>query len=295
MTVRLDNAPDMSPKLPEGLKGIGMELEPGDNILLDIPNVQANNSPGGPNNAFGGSSFGGGSGNGGGSGDNRLLGAAARNIPNVQANNSPGNNAFGGSSFGGGRDFDGAFSRDGDRVSGGSGSGGDNKFGNTYGLSTQFLESLGINGPLLYDRDMTVRLDNAPDMSPKLPEGLKGIGMELEPGDNILLDIPNVQANNSPGGPNNAFGGSSFGGGSGNGGGSGDNRLLGAAARNIPNVQANNSPGNNAFGGSSFGGGRDFDGAFSRDGDRVSGGSGSGGDNKFGNTYGLSTQFLESL
>ena len=33
--------------------------------------------------------------------------------------------------------------------SGGGGGGGDNKFGNTYGLSTQFLESLGINGPLV--------------------------------------------------------------------------------------------------------------------------------------------------
>lgn len=32
---------------------------------------------------------------------------------------------------------------------GGGGGGGDNKFGNTYGLSTQFLESLGINGPLV--------------------------------------------------------------------------------------------------------------------------------------------------
>lgn len=32
---------------------------------------------------------------------------------------------------------------------GGGGAGGDNKFGNTYGLSTQFLESLGINGPLV--------------------------------------------------------------------------------------------------------------------------------------------------
>ncbi|XP_070166261.1 myelin expression factor 2 [Polyergus mexicanus] len=153
---------------------------------------------------------------------------------------------------------------------GGGGSGGDNKFGNTYGLSTQFLESLGINGPLvtrvfvanldykvdekkllevfklagkvlhvelgkdkdgksrgfgvveydhpvesvqaismlhnqqLYDRRMTVRLDraNEPDMPPKLPEGLKGIGMGLGAGGNRLLDvarnIPNVQANNPP-------------------------------------------------------------------------------------------------
>lgn len=32
---------------------------------------------------------------------------------------------------------------------GSGGGGGDNKFGNTYGLSTQFLESLGINGPLV--------------------------------------------------------------------------------------------------------------------------------------------------
>ncbi|XP_031781762.1 myelin expression factor 2 isoform X2 [Nasonia vitripennis] len=146
----------------------------------------------------------------------------------------------------------------------------DNKFGNTYGLSTQFLESLGIIGPLvtrvfvanldykvdekkllevfklagkvlhvelgkdkdgksrgfgvveydhpvesvqaismlhnqqLYDRRMTVRLDraNEPDMPPKLPEGLKGIGMGLGAGGNRLTDvarnIPNVQPNNSP-------------------------------------------------------------------------------------------------
>ncbi|XP_078052632.1 heterogeneous nuclear ribonucleoprotein rumpelstiltskin isoform X2 [Augochlora pura] len=151
---------------------------------------------------------------------------------------------------------------------GGGGGGGDNKFGNTYGLSTQFLESLGINGPLvtrvfvanldykvdekkllevfklagkvlhvelgkdkdgksrgfgvveydhpvesvqaismlhnqqMYDRRMTVRLDraNEPDMPPKLPEGLKGIGMGLGAGGNRLMDvarnIPNVQANN---------------------------------------------------------------------------------------------------
>lgn len=155
-------------------------------------------------------------------------------------------------------------------VGGGGGGGGDSKFGNTYGLSTQFLESLGINGPLvtrvfvanldykvdekkllevfklagkvlhvelgkdkdgksrgfgvveydhpvesvqaismlhnqqLYDRRMTVRLDraNEPDMPPKLPEGLKGIGMGLGAGGNRLLDvarnIPNVQANNPP-------------------------------------------------------------------------------------------------
>ncbi|XP_015590913.1 myelin expression factor 2 isoform X2 [Cephus cinctus] len=147
---------------------------------------------------------------------------------------------------------------------------GDNKFGNTYGLSTQFLESLGITGPLvtrvfvanldykvdekkllevfklagkvlhvelgkdkdgksrgfgvveydhpvesvqaismlhnqqLFDRRMTVRLDraNEPDMPPKLPEGLKGIGMGLGAGGNRLMDvarnIPNVQPNNPP-------------------------------------------------------------------------------------------------
>lgn len=148
--------------------------------------------------------------------------------------------------------------------------GGDNKFGNTYGLSTQFLESLGISGPLvtrvfvanldykvdekkllevfklagkvlhvelgkdkdgksrgfgvveydhpvesvqaismlhnqqLFDRRMTVRLDraNEPDMPPKLPEGLKGIGMGLGAGGNRLMDvarnIPSVQPNNPP-------------------------------------------------------------------------------------------------
>ncbi|XP_015517238.1 myelin expression factor 2 [Neodiprion pinetum] len=156
-------------------------------------------------------------------------------------------------------------------VGGGSGGGGgDNKFGNTYGLSTQFLESLGISGPLvtrvfvanldykvdekkllevfklagkvlhvelgkdkdgksrgfgvveydhpvesvqaismlhnqqLFDRRMTVRLDraNEPDMPPKLPEGLKGIGMGLGAGGNRLMDvarnIPSVQPNNPP-------------------------------------------------------------------------------------------------
>ncbi|XP_043474113.1 myelin expression factor 2 isoform X1 [Leptopilina heterotoma] len=153
---------------------------------------------------------------------------------------------------------------------GGGGGGNDSKFGNTYGLSTQFLESLGINGPLvtrvfvanldykvdekkllevfklagkvlhvelgkdkdgksrgfgvveydhpvesvqaismlhnqqLFDRRMTVRLDraNEPDMPPKLPDGLKGIGMGLGAGGNRLTDvarnIPNVQPNNPP-------------------------------------------------------------------------------------------------
>ncbi|XP_053595847.1 myelin expression factor 2 [Microplitis demolitor] len=149
-------------------------------------------------------------------------------------------------------------------VMGGNGA---DKFGNTYGLSTQFLESLGINGPLvtrvfvanldykvdekkllevfklagkvlhvelgkdkdgksrgfgvveydhpvesvqaismlhnqqLYDRRMTVRLDRAndPDLPPKLPEGLKSIGMGLGAGGNRLMDvarnIPNITAN----------------------------------------------------------------------------------------------------
>ncbi|XP_063982564.1 myelin expression factor 2 [Diachasmimorpha longicaudata] len=152
---------------------------------------------------------------------------------------------------------------------GASSIGNDTKFGNTYGLSTQFLESLGINGPLvtrvfvanldykvdekkllevfklagkvinvelgkdkdgksrgfgvveydhpvesvqaismlhnqqLFDRRMTVRMDRAndPDLPPKLPEGLKGIGMGLGAGGNRLTDvarnIPNVQTNAS--------------------------------------------------------------------------------------------------
>ncbi|XP_034949258.1 heterogeneous nuclear ribonucleoprotein M [Chelonus insularis] len=153
---------------------------------------------------------------------------------------------------------------------GGGNAGNDNKFGNTYGLSTPFLESLGINGPLvtrvfvanldykvdekkllevfklagkvinvelgkdkdgksrgfgvveydhpvesvqaismlhnqqLYDRRMTVRMDRAndPDLPPKLPEGLKSIGMGLGAGGNRLLDVarnlPNLHPNNSP-------------------------------------------------------------------------------------------------
>lgn len=54
---------------------------------------------------------------------------------NIPALNIGGGNGGGGGGGGG--------------VGGGLGSGGDNKFGNTYGLSTQFLESLGINGPLV--------------------------------------------------------------------------------------------------------------------------------------------------
>ncbi|XP_043276803.1 myelin expression factor 2 [Venturia canescens] len=175
--------------------------------------------------------------------------------------NIPALNIGGGNSSGGGG---------GGLGGGGGGGSGDNKFGNTYGLSTQFLESLGINGPLvtrvfvanldykvdekkllevfklagkvlhvelgkdkdgksrgfgvveydhpvesvqaismlhnqqLFDRRMTVRLDraNEPDMPPKLPEGLKGIGMGLGAGGNRLTDvarnIPNVQPNNPP-------------------------------------------------------------------------------------------------
>ncbi|EFN89776.1 Myelin expression factor 2 [Harpegnathos saltator] len=61
-----------------------------------------------------------------------------------------------------------------------------------------------LHNQQLFDRRMTVRLDraNEPDMPPKLPEGLKGIGMGLGAGGNRLLDvarnIPNVQANNPP-------------------------------------------------------------------------------------------------
>lgn len=259
----------------------------------------------------------------------------------------------------------------GDGDSGGSG-GGDSKFGNTYGLSTQFLESLGINGPLvtrvfvanldykvdekkllevfklagkvlhvelgkdkdgksrgfgvveydhpvesvqaismlhnqqLYDRRMTVRLDraNEPDMPPKLPEGLKGIGMGLGAGGNRLMDvarnIPNVQANNPPvvnpiSAPVLAAG--AFGAGLNNvvpaqlasaltntnaaalqaslAGGLSANlttsSLLNSSLTNELASNLNNFGGgvggfggNNAFGGSNFGGGRDFDGGFNR-------------------------------
>lgn len=61
-----------------------------------------------------------------------------------------------------------------------------------------------LHNQQLYDRRMTVRLDraNEPDMPPKLPEGLKGIGMGLGAGGNRLTDvarnIPNVQPNNAP-------------------------------------------------------------------------------------------------
>ncbi|CRK96705.1 CLUMA_CG009891, isoform A [Clunio marinus] len=55
----------------------------------------------------------------------------------------------------------------------------------------------------LFDRRMTVRLDRVPEKSegPKLPEGLKGIGIGLGPnGDilrNVALNLPNVQNNPS--------------------------------------------------------------------------------------------------
>ena len=61
-----------------------------------------------------------------------------------------------------------------------------------------------LHNQQLFDRRMTVRLDraNEPDMPPKLPEGLKGIGMGLGAGGNRLTDvarnIPNVQPNNPP-------------------------------------------------------------------------------------------------
>ncbi|XP_021933675.1 myelin expression factor 2 isoform X2 [Zootermopsis nevadensis] len=135
---------------------------------------------------------------------------------------------------------------------------GQNKWGNTYGLSPQFLESLWINGPLvtrvfvanldykvdekklkevfrlagkvvsaelsldkegksrgfgvveyehpveavqaismlhnqtLYDRKLTVRMDRVdhkPEGPPKLPEGLRGLGMGLGAGGNPLQDV----------------------------------------------------------------------------------------------------------
>lgn len=61
-----------------------------------------------------------------------------------------------------------------------------------------------LHNQQLFDRRMTVRLDraNEPDMPPKLPDGLKGIGMGLGAGGNRLTDvarnIPNVQPNNPP-------------------------------------------------------------------------------------------------
>lgn len=61
-----------------------------------------------------------------------------------------------------------------------------------------------LHNQQLYDRRMTVRLDraNEPDMPPKLPEGLKGLGMGLGAGGNRLTDvarnIPSIQPNNPP-------------------------------------------------------------------------------------------------
>ncbi|XP_069697264.1 myelin expression factor 2-like [Periplaneta americana] len=147
------------------------------------------------------------------------------------------------------------------------GGGNQNKWGNTYGLSPQFLESLWINGPLvtrvfvanldykvddkklkevfklagkvvtaelsldkegksrgfgvveyehpveavqaismlhnqtLYDRKLTVRMDRVEhklEGPPKLPEGLRGLGMGLGPGGTQLKDVsrnlPSAQA-----------------------------------------------------------------------------------------------------
>ncbi|PSN45266.1 Myelin expression factor 2 [Blattella germanica] len=152
-------------------------------------------------------------------------------------------------------------------MSGAVGGSGQNKWGNTYGLSPQFLESLWINGPLvtrvfvanldykvdekklkevfklagkvvsaelsldkegksrgfgvveyehpveavqaismlhnqtLFDRKLTVRMDrvdNKPDGPPKLPEGLRGLGMGLGAGGAPLQDVsrnlPSAQA-----------------------------------------------------------------------------------------------------
>ncbi|KAK3920600.1 Myelin expression factor 2 [Frankliniella fusca] len=141
---------------------------------------------------------------------------------------------------------------------GGGGSGNNSKYGNTYGLSTSFLESLWINGPLvskvfvanldykvdekklrevfklagkvidceismdkdgksrgfgvveydhpveavqaisllhnqtLFDRRLTVRMDRVDkqDGPPKLPEGLKSIGLGLGNNGTILHDVP---------------------------------------------------------------------------------------------------------
>ncbi|XP_034230071.1 myelin expression factor 2 isoform X2 [Thrips palmi] len=142
-------------------------------------------------------------------------------------------------------------------VSSSGGSSNASKFGNTYGLSTSFLESLWINGPLvskvfvanldykvdekklrevfklagkvvhaeinvdkegksrgfgvveydhpveavqaismlhnqtLFDRRLTVRMDRVEktDGPPKLPEGLKGIGMGLGTNGSVLYDV----------------------------------------------------------------------------------------------------------
>ncbi|XP_076376886.1 uncharacterized protein LOC117219032 [Megalopta genalis] len=61
---------------------------------------------------------------------------------------------------------------------GGGGGGGDSKFGNTYGLSTQFLESLFINGPLV-TRVFVANLDYKVDEK-KLLEAFKLAGKVLQ-------------------------------------------------------------------------------------------------------------------
>ncbi|XP_052120886.1 myelin expression factor 2 isoform X2 [Frankliniella occidentalis] len=157
-------------------------------------------------------------------------------------------------------------------MGGGSNSGNNSKYGNTYGLSTSFLESLWVNGPLvckvfvanldykvdqaklrevfklagkvvdceisldkdgksrgfgvveydhpveavqaisllhnqtLFDRRLTVRMDRVekPEGPPKLPEGLKSIGLGLGPNGTILHDVPRNLPNTNQSNNNNA-------------------------------------------------------------------------------------------
>lgn len=52
-----------------------------------------------------------------------------------------------------------------------------------------------LHNQMLYDRRLTVRMDRAekPDGPPKLPEGLKGIGMGLGSNGQPLQDVSRMQ------------------------------------------------------------------------------------------------------